>query len=278
MRKSTLVLILSAVLVCAAGVAVFLLGGSLLGSLYHRLGLQPEMTLLLEVQVQDAIEEQAELAPIPPAQRKAIEDAAAAQTLAAIRARLSALGLAAVANPAGESGRRIAVLLYSRPDDPARLQALLTTRSYLQVAPVLDGPFSSQEAALAKHGGMLPPGARLHRAAVQGEWYLLKRPAVLTSRDLRNARPARSEYSGWDVDFTLLPEAAQRFGKYTEANIGGRLAIVLDDKVVSAPTIQSRIEDSGRITGGRSEQEASDLALVLRSGSLPAGVRVVEAK
>ncbi len=57
-----------------------------------------------------------------------------------------------------------------------------------------------------------------------------------------------------------------------DANIGNSLAVVLDNQILSVATIQNRIEDQGRITNLGSEQEASDLALVLRSGSLPAGI------
>jgi protein-export membrane protein SecD len=74
----------------------------------------------------------------------------------------------------------------------------------------------------------------------------------------------------------LTQEAARKFGRFTEANIGNRLAIVLDNVVLSAPTIQSKISDEGRITGAGSREEAADLALNLRAGSLPAGVKVIE--
>ena len=59
-------------------------------------------------------------------------------------------------------------------------------------------------------------------------------------------------------------------------NIGNRLAIVLDKKVLSAPTIQSKISDNGVITGIGSHEDAADLALNLRAGSLPAGVEYLE--
>jgi preprotein translocase subunit SecD len=93
---------------------------------------------------------------------------------------------------------------------------------------------------------------------------------------MRNARPGQDEFRKWETSFTLSPEAGKRFGRYTEANINNRLAVVLDNQAVSVATIQSRIEDSGRITGLGSEQEAEDLAKYLRSGSLPAGVKYME--
>jgi preprotein translocase subunit SecD len=166
-------------------------------------------------------------------------------------------------------------------DDPARIKAILQTAAMLELTEVRDGPFSSREQALAQHGGVLPLNTRLVRQIVragdQGDsWYLLNRSAVVTGRDIRNARPGRDEFGKWETDFTLSQDAARRFGRFTEANIGNRLAIVLDGQVRTAPTIQSRIDDSGRITGAGNEQEAADLAIVLKSGSLPAGIVYLE--
>lgn len=166
-------------------------------------------------------------------------------------------------------------------DDPARVKAILQTAALLEICEVKDGPFSSREQALAKHGGVLPLNTRLVREAPRGgqqgeSWYLLSRSAVITGRDIRNARPGRDEFGKWETDFTLSQEAARRFGRFTEANIGNRLAIVLDGQVRSAPVIQSRIDDAGRITGAANEQEAADLAIVLKAGSLPAGISYLE--
>ena len=166
-------------------------------------------------------------------------------------------------------------------DDPARVKAILQTAAMLELTEVNDGPFPSREQAMAKHGGVLPLNTRLvkevSRAEDQGEtWWLLSRSAVVTGRDIRNARPGRDEFAKWETDFTLSQEASRRFGRFTEANIGNRLAIVLDGQVRSAPTIQSRIDDSGRITGAANEQDAADLAIVLKAGSLPAGIVYLE--
>ena len=70
--------------------------------------------------------------------------------------------------------------------------------------------------------------------------------------------------------------AASASARFTEANIGNRLAVVLDNQIVSVATIQSKIEDQGRITGLGSEQEASIWRWYLRSGSLPAGIEYLE--
>ena len=88
-------------------------------------------------------------------------------------------------------------------------------------------------------------------ASGQGSWYLVDRAPIITGRDLRSATavPSTDNPGGYEVNFTLSTEAARRFGPFTEQNVGRPMAIVLDRKVVSAPVIQSRIEDSGRITG-----------------------------
>jgi preprotein translocase subunit SecD len=117
----------------------------------------------------------------------------------------------------------------------------------------------------------------MRRAGEAGEtWWLVSRVPVITGEDLRMARPSRDEFGKWETDFTLGPDGARRFAQHTERNIGNRLAIILDNQVRSAPVIQSRIEDQGRITGAANEQDAADLALVLQSGSLPAGIDYLE--
>ena len=72
------------------------------------------------------------------------------------------------------------------------------------------------------------------------------------------------------IGFSLTPDGARKFGDLTGANVGRHLAIVLDNKVVSAPVINSAIDDQGVIEGSFTTQQASDLSLILRSGSLPA--------
>ena len=79
-----------------------------------------------------------------------------------------------------------------------------------------------------------------------------------------------------DGAFTLSADGARRFGEFTESNIGNALAVVLDGKIQSVATIQSRITDSGRITGRFSQQRANDLSLVLRAGALPASMQYLE--
>ncbi len=171
-------------------------------------------------------------------------------------------------------------------DDPARVKQIMQTEAMLEITAVIDqpqrgGPFSSPEQAMAQYGGVLPLNTKLVRMAPgEGEssdsYYLLSRSPVVTGRDVRNARAGQSELRGWETDFTLTQDAARRFSRYTGANINNRLAVVLANRIRSVATIEAQIGDSGRITGARSQQDASDLALVLRAGSLPASIMYME--
>lgn len=84
--------------------------------------------------------------------------------------------------------------------------------------------------------------------------------------------------SGPVVVFGIRPADVQAFGNFTGSNVGRRMAIVLDGRIVTAPTLQSRISDSGQITGIDSLDEATDIAVVLRSGSLPISLKVDEVR
>lgn len=84
--------------------------------------------------------------------------------------------------------------------------------------------------------------------------------------------------SGPVVVFEIRPSDIQAFGNFTGGNVGKRMAIVLDGRIVTAPTLQSRISDSGQITGIASLAEASDIAVVLRTGSLPISLKVDEVR
>ena len=150
----------------------------------------------------------------------------------------------------------------------------------LAVTEVKDGPFATEDEARAKHGGVLPINTKLVKMAPRGNegelWYLVNRTPVITGRDLRNARAGTDEFRKWETSFSLSQEGARKFERFTGENIGNRLAVTLDNRIRSVATIQNRISDQGRINDIGNEQEASDLALVLRSGSLPAGIQYLE--
>jgi preprotein translocase subunit SecD len=107
-------------------------------------------------------------------------------------------------------------------------------------------------------------------------YYLVRRVAAVSGRDLRSARPSLDENNLPAVAFTLNSEGAQTFGRVTSENMGRQLAIILDGRVQSAPTIEGRITSEGRISGAFTQEEVQNLSLVLRSGALPASLSYLE--
>ena len=208
------------------------------------------------------------------------------QTIATIENRINGLGL--TEPTIQQHGRADAEyeILVQLPGltDPGRVMGILQMTAQLEITAVLGGPYATPEAAVAANNGVLPPNAVIRPyvdrnvRAAGPEYYVLNRLPVVTGSDLRDARAARdSETQTWETGFTLSREAGNRFGDYTGANINNLLAIVLDRRIKSVATIQSRITDQGRITGlGGGPEEARDLALVLRAGALPAGVEFLE--
>ncbi|HKF39551.1 MAG TPA: protein translocase subunit SecD [Candidatus Acidoferrum sp.] len=211
------------------------------------------------------------------------------QSLETIERRVNALGLTEpTIQPQGRKDNEILVQLPGE-GDPTRAKQVIQAGGQLELKLVEDPTtYPSEAAALAAHGGILPPNTEIVKGRNEsrqqnqpegGEaWYLLNRTPIVTGRDLRSATENRNtEMPGqWQINFTLTGEAARRFGPFTEQNKGRQMAIELEKRVYSAPVIQSRIDDSGRIDGNFSQESAHDLALVLRAGALPASIKYLE--
>lgn len=109
-----------------------------------------------------------------------------------------------------------------------------------------------------------------------GGSYVISRKPVVSGENLIDAQPAFQEGEAV-VSFKFDSIGGKKFGEATKNNVGERLAIVLDNEVISAPTIQGAIlGGSGVITGSFTVKSANDLALLLRSGALPAPLEVLE--
>jgi preprotein translocase subunit SecD len=213
-----------------------------------------------------------------PSELLALKSATVERSIQTISNRINNLGLTEpVVQQHGRADAEFEILVQlPGVDDPARVKEIIGTAAVLGIYEVKDGPFPSPEAAMAKHGGVRPLNTKLvkevPRGDSPGQWYLLASTPVVTGNQLRNARAGQDEFRKWETSFTLSPDGGKRFGRYTEANIGNRLAVVLDNQVINAATIQNKIDEQGRITNLSSEQEASNLAQFLKSGSLPAGI------
>ena len=107
---------------------------------------------------------------------------------------------------------------------------------------------------------------------------MVSKRIILSGDNLLDAQPRMNNESNETVvTFTLDRVGAKRFGKATSTGIGKQLAIVLDGKIISAPVIRDTIASgSGQISGGFTFQSATDLALLLRSGALPAPLNIIE--
>jgi preprotein translocase subunit SecD len=219
----------------------------------------------------------------------AIKEQTMTQSIETIERRINALGLTepTIQRRGGANDNEILVQLPGE-GDPSRAKAVIQAGGQLELKLVEDPTsYPSQVAALAAHGGVLPPGTELvpgrseSRAGAPdtGEvWYILSRAPVVTGRDLRSATENRSTQNPgqWQINFSLSAEAARRFGPFTEQNVSRQMAIVLEHRVYSAPVIHSRIDDSGVIEGNFSQDSAHDLALVLRAGALPASIKYLD--
>jgi preprotein translocase subunit SecD len=208
------------------------------------------------------------------------------QSIATIENRVNGLGLTEpVIQQHGRADQDPEILVeIPGVDDPARVIQILQMSAQLEIQKVVGGPYLSRQSALAANSGVLPPNSEILPQQVRDasgqstdQWYILERTAIVVGRDIRNARPARSTQTGqWETAFTLSRQAGARFGQFTAANIGQPLSVVLDNRIKNVATIQGRIDTEGVIQGLSGEPEASDLALVLRTGSLPASVVPLE--
>ena len=203
---------------------------------------------------------------------------AVTQAIQTIERRVNELG---VSEPTvaqyGSTGDQIVVELPG-VSNTARAKDIIGKTALLGLKLVEDGPASDQQTLLSKYNGQVPAdmevvGGAVSRTDPTVSYYLVKRVAAVTGRDLRTARQTLDEFNQPAVSFTLNSEGVSKFSTVTAANVGRSLAIILDSRVVSAPTIEGPInQPEARITGRFTAEEADDLALILRSGALPASL------
>ena len=158
-------------------------------------------------------------------------------------------------------------------DDPSRIKKLLgkTAKLNFQLAhpSILSDDIDRDSNA--------PPGyVVLEDDKDPNRFYMINKRVMVSGEMLRDANPTFDRNNSPSVSFQLNTVGGKKFGRVTGKHIGRAFAIVLDGKVVSAPIIQSQIFSSGQITGNFTTQETNDLALVLRSGALPAPMVILE--
>jgi len=205
-----------------------------------------------------------------------------------MRNRIDSLGVAEpLIQKQGVDGERILVQLPG-VENPERIKDILSDRGLLEWKEVVypDGvtdfgrwtPPATREALLAINGGVLPPGTEIieQRREEGTLFWPLREVSVVSGSDLRNAYRSNGEWGDPNVAFQLTADAGKRFEVATRNNVGKRMAIVVEDFVISAPVINGVIRDSGVIQGGFTVQSAEDLSLKLKSGANPAKITIIE--
>ena len=218
-----------------------------------------------------------------------LKNRAVSQAIETIRNRIDQLGVSEPVIEEHGLGQYQILVQLPGVDDPARVKEIMQSTAMLEIKQVLGGPYGSEQDALQQNSGVLPPDSMILRgrglAAAAGqesgeEYYLVTRSSAVSGTDLRAdgasvGRDANS--SSPEVNFALTNQGGRKFGAFTGAHVGDRLAVVLDNRVREVATIHEQIQDQGRISGGgMTEQAAKDLALVLNSGALPAGIKYLE--
>jgi preprotein translocase subunit SecD len=214
-----------------------------------------------------------------------IETRTLEQSIETIRERIDKLGVSEpVIEQYGLGDNQILIELPGVTDQD-RVENVIQSTAKLEIHEVVGSSgYPDEQAAMTALGGTLPPDDEVVKgsngAGGPDEYYVLKRASIVEGTDFRDAQPSTDENGRPDITFNLTTEAGDRFYKYTDANKGtGSMAIVLENRVREVATINSAIRDSGIISGGGiSQQQAQDLSMMLRTGSLPASISYLETR
>jgi preprotein translocase subunit SecD len=231
--------------------------------------------------------------------RTRLGEQATEQAMSIIDSRLSPLG---VTEPTlqrhGAPTSHQILLQMPGLQDPERAKNIIGGESRLRLMSVVGATnpapittYDSREAAIQSLGGTIPNNREVLAYTERDEpttpagqtdpntprptrWVVVESPAVVEGSDLRSAAAVSrtGRETDYQIEFTLKPSGAEKFGRWTGANINRYMAVVLNDEVKSAPFIRQQITDRGEISGSFRRASAEDLALTLRSGALPAPI------
>ncbi|HEV7745146.1 MAG TPA: protein translocase subunit SecD [Pyrinomonadaceae bacterium] len=242
---------------------------------------------------------------LPAAAQATLAEQATEQAQRIIESRLEALLVAEplVQRHGSQTSHQILVQMPGI-QDPERVKELLGKPSKLElvhiVGPANPSPsqtYNTEEEAKSSLGGTVPTNRRVLPYAERDEptaagsqpaadaaaqkpkkWVVVESPAVVDGSELRSAAAVQAQGGGdtYSISFSLKPVGAQKFGAWTAASLNEYMGVVLNDEVKSIAYIKSAISDSGEISGRFTKQSADDLALILKSGALPAGIDYME--
>ena len=211
------------------------------------------------------------------------------RAVATLKNRLNALG--ANGEVSKTTPNRIEIEIYGEAD-MQRIREILLSQSKFELRKAISPPspaplqtFPTKEAAMKSLGGAIPADRKVLPFSENDfkgsqQWVIVENPPIIDGNELRDAK-AVSRTGGADdyqIAFFLKSSGAAKFGDWTNKNINNYLTIVLNDEVKSAAYIKSQIFDSGEISGRFTKQSAEDLALIMKSGYLPASFQIIEEK
>lgn len=215
-------------------------------------------------------------------------DETVARTMAVMQKRCELLGVRCRAERLGEHGSRIKISIASHAYPERTKRILLTQGQGLEMravvspsspAPLQTYPTETEAAAAAgTDKDVLPYTEASEDKQTSGKRFIVvERAPIITGEDVREAEAATGYIpEKYQINFRLTPEGADRFGKWTSANINHYIAVVMNKEVRSVAYIKGQIYDSGQITGRYTKEQAEDIAMLLMSGSLPAPVEALE--
>lgn len=205
---------------------------------------------------------------LSPAEKRATDERTMQQSLEIVRRRIDAAG---TREPTIQREGNSRILIEVPGIGSAgELKSLIGTTARLTFNGVVGT--SSNANAVPGPGNQLVPSQDQ-----QGLYYIIKQNPVVTGQDLTDAQPAFDQNGQPAVNFRFDASGARKFGDYTATHIGQPFAIVLDNKVISAPVIQAHIGGgSGIITGNFTVASSTKLAVLLRAGALPAKMTFLE--
>ena len=205
---------------------------------------------------------------ISDAEKRATDDRTMAQTLEIIRRRIDEVGTREPTIQRQGSNR--VLIQVPGVDSAQELKTIIGTTAQLTFQAVIDR--TTDASAFTDIGTSLVPDIE-----VDGTFYVLEDAPVVTGEDLTNAQPDFDQNGQPSVSFRFDTAGARAFGRYTSENVGSLFAIVLDNEVISAPVIREPIlGGSGQISGNFTVEGATNLAVLLRAGALPASLEFVE--
>lgn len=154
--------------------------------------------------------------------------------------------------------------------NPEIAKSMIGTPAMLEFK-IVEAAGDTEDELLYKYDGVVPEGMMIIPGDEHSKFILVSRRAAVTGKYLKDARKNFTD-KGFGVSFTLTPEGGVLFSELTKKNIGNPLAAILDNRVITIATINSKISTDGMITGQFDSERAESLSMLLKSGAFSAGV------